>query len=159
MGIAMSLYRVTPEELSLAEEDSESVGDLIDEAYERAEKDGSPDGYLDKAWAGLDYLLRAARVPVGLDDAIIYLDDEGQLLAWNARTVARMAQLLRSTPFDDLARHYDPVAMTEQDVYPGIIWAREGDEALDWLRDAYTTLVAFFDDAASRKCAVINHLG
>lgn len=159
MGVTMSFYRVTPDELALAEEEPERIEELVDVAYEREKKDGSPSGYLDKAHAGLDFLFRAAGVPVHLDDADIYLDDDGQFSGWDEETVAKTAQSLRSTSFDDLARHYDPVAMTEQKVYPSIMWMREDDEARKMLGRFFKGLVAFFEDAASRSFAAIKSVG
>lgn len=160
MGMVISFYRVTPDELARAVDDPGCVDDLLEVADERAKKDGSPDGYLDKSWAGLDFLLGSARVPVSIYDGDLeFLDDDGYLFGWDTATVAETARVLRSTPFEELARHYDPVRMTEQSVYPSIIWAREGTEALDWLREFYEDLVAFFDDAASRGCAAIKTFG
>ena len=159
MGIAMSFYRVTPDELALAEEDPGRADDLVDTAMERAEKDGSPSGYLDKSWDGLNFLFKAARVPVDLQDDIFFLDDDGHLSGWDEQTVAETARILRSTSFDDLARHYDPVTMTEQRVYPRHVWIRDGDETLNWLRRFFDCLVAFFDDTAARGGAVIKSVG
>ncbi|GAA0898268.1 hypothetical protein GCM10009557_73470 [Virgisporangium ochraceum] len=160
MGMVMSFHRVTPDELARVVEDPGCVDDILEAAGERAQADGSPDGDLDKSWAGLDFLLAAADVPVDIEDGVMdYLDDDGTVSVWDATKVAEAARVLRSTPFGELARHHDPARMTELDIYPGIIWVRDGDEALDWLRECYEALVAFLDDAASRGCAVVKTFG
>ncbi len=45
--------------------------------------------------------------------------------------------------------------MTRADVYPGVIWERDADEALEYVLDSYKKLVAFYKRAAERGQAII----
>ena len=73
-------------------------------------------------------------------------------------SVQQAAEQLRGMPFDQLARHFDPQRMTEQDVYPSVIWKRDED-ALSYLRLHYEKLVRFFDAAATSGSGAIMSLG
>jgi hypothetical protein len=45
--------------------------------------------------------------------------------------------------------------MARADIYPSVIWERDEDEALTYVLDYYTQLVAFYRRAAERGQAVI----
>jgi hypothetical protein len=45
--------------------------------------------------------------------------------------------------------------MTRADIYPSVIWERDGEEALEYVLDYYKKLVAFYKRAAERGQAVI----
>ncbi len=49
----------------------------------------------------------------------------------------------------------DVKEMTRADVYPGVIWERDADEALEYVLDSYKKLVAFYKRAAERGQAII----
>ncbi|WP_024800912.1 YfbM family protein [Nocardia sp. BMG51109] len=153
MGMVMSFSRVTPAELNRIDANPENVHEFL----WSLDRDGEPDGYLDKAWDGLRYLFEAAHL--GLD---LYMEGEsigsdGTLSAWDADLVHRAADLLRSTPFERLARCFDPGRMTAQNVYPNIWY--EGAEALDYLRVNYDNLVRFFEFAAAGGSGAIMSFG
>jgi hypothetical protein len=119
---------------------------------------------LDKAWHGIHYLLTgsvdangtlASKVIMGGES--IGPDDIGygpaQLL--KPDEVKAIAQLLEQTTPDMLRKRFKPKEMTRLDVYPGVIWERDGDEALKWVLESYQNLVAFYRRAAYRGQAVI----
>jgi hypothetical protein len=54
-----------------------------------------------------------------------------------------------------VAKRFKPKGMTRADVYAGVIWERDGDDALSYVLDYYTKLVAFYKLAAERGQAVI----
>ena len=56
----------------------------------------------------------------------------------------------------ELRRNYNPAEM--DDVYPGIIWRRDGEEALQYLLDYFDELQAFYTEAAAQQQAVISFL-
>ncbi len=151
MGMVVSFRRVTPEELDKARADPFGW-------HERAPEPGpeEPDGYLDKSWAGLEFLFDQAEVPITLMDPGDLLDDEGAFWGWSVGTVAETAHQLRAAPFEQLARHYDPARMTEQDIYPSIIWERDGD-AIEDLRSGHEIMARFFERAAATGSAAIMH--
>jgi len=59
-----------------------------------------------------------------------------------------------TTP-DMLRKRSKPIEMTRADVYPRVIWERNGDEALCYVLDNYKKVVAFYKLAAEREQAVI----
>jgi len=150
MGMVLSFTRVTPEELNKAMADPEWAGEYLWEL----DRTDEPDGYLDKAWDGIQFLLDAAKVPIQLRMDGHLIDAEGCLAAWTVSDVEDAARHLRATPFEQLARHFDPARMAGQGIYPAIIWERD-DDALDYLRENYEALVLFFDAAAASGSAAI----
>lgn len=118
---------------------------------------GGPDGYLDKSWDGLRYLLTAADAGIDLLFDADLLDDE-QYFAWPADRARDTAARLAALPFAALADHYDPAALTHAGVYPGI-WSRDGDEGLRYLEHHYGVLTRFFRTAARTHSAAVMHFG
>jgi hypothetical protein len=132
-------------------------------AAKRKTEVGDTEVYLDKSWHGIHYLLTgsvesngtlASKVIMGGGDIG---PDRGygpaQLL--EPADVKAIAQLLEQTTPDMLAKRFKPKEMTRADIYPGEIWARDGDEALSYVLDYYKKLVAFYKLAAERGQAVI----
>jgi hypothetical protein len=152
MGMVLGFRRVTPEELTRALENPEQAEELVD----REILPGEPDGYLDKSWDGLQFLLDEAEVPVDLRIDGEPLDEEAHLAGWDADLVAWAAQQLSATPFEHLARHFDPARMMADDRYPRI-WDR-GD-ALGYLQAHYEGLVGFLTDVAAAGLAAIRYFG
>jgi hypothetical protein len=148
MGMVVSFTRVTPEELDRAMDDAEWAEEHL------WDLDREPDGYLDKAWDGIQFLLNAAEVPIDLRMDGDFIGEDGCLAGWTVGDVENAARHLRATPFEQLARHFDPARMTQRDIYPAVIWERD-DDALDYLREHYEILVKFFDAAAASGSAAI----
>lgn len=146
MGMVISFTRVTLQELEQARRDPEGADQLL---AELGEKPDEPDGYLDKAWSGIQFLLDAADVEVDLQMGGEPLDEEGTLYAWSANLVEKTAAGLLAAPFDQLARHYDPAKMIEEE-------AGDGDpEELEYLREYHEILVDFFKVTAASGSAAI----
>jgi Domain of unknown function (DUF1877) len=180
MGMYMSFTRVTPEVLDQAFEDpkwargyldgdldddlDDSLDDDDDDDGDGDDDDGDPDdelyGDLDKAWDGIQFLLDRAGVPVELQMGGEYIGEDGELAGWAVDDVKDAARHLRATPFEQLARHFDPVLMMERCVYPPI-WDRDpaDDDVLDYLKQSYEVLVRFFDTAAASESAAIMRFG
>jgi hypothetical protein len=150
--MVISFTQVTPAELDRAMEDPEWTQEHL---YD-LDRTGQPDGYLDKAWDGIQFLLDAAEVPIDLRQDGDFIGEDG-LSGWTVDAIEEAAKHLRATPFEQLARHFDPARMTERDIYPGI-WAHD-DDALGYLRTNYETLVRFFDATAASGSAAIMHFG
>ena len=75
------------------------------------------------------------------------------------RTVTEIASLaarLAAIQKGELRRNYNPAEM--DDVYPDIIWRRDGEEALQYLLDYFNALYAFCTEAAAQQQAVISFL-
>lgn len=154
MGLTMSFTRVTPEELERAVADPVWAGKLMD-FLGALDSPDQPDGYLDKSWDGLQYLLDKAGVSVGLQEDGIPINEDNTFAGWRADAVKRASDLLKATPFEDLAGYFDPTEMTEREVYPSF-W--DADD-LEYLRGSYATLVEFFKVTAASKSGAIRSFG
>lgn len=154
MGLTMSFTRVTPEELERAVHDRPWAVKLVEFLGELDGKE-EPNGYLDKSWDGIQYLLDRAGVGVRLQDDGIPINEDNTVAGWRVENVRQTAELLRTTPFSDLAEHFDPTEMTEREVYPSF-W--DADD-LEYLRGNYETLVEFFAATARAKSAAIMEFG
>jgi hypothetical protein len=156
MGMYMSFTRVTSEELEKAVADPKW-------AHERVEQDRTDDldGDLDKAWDGIQFLLDRAGLGIELQmGGSEFIGEGADLGGWTVDDVKDAARHLRATPFEELARHFDPVRMTKSGIYPQI-WERDPaeDDVLGYLKHFYEVLVRFFDTAAASESAAIMSCG
>ncbi|HEY6620186.1 MAG TPA: YfbM family protein [Steroidobacteraceae bacterium] len=132
-------------------------------AAKRKTEVGDTEIDIDEAWHGIHYLLTgsadsnktlASKVIMGGKDIG---PDRGygpaQLLM--PAEVKAIAKLLEETTPEMLRARYKPKEMTRAGVYPGEIWARDGDEAMQYVLEYYKKLVAFYKLAALRGQAVI----
>jgi len=127
--------------------------------------EGQPPYYVDvdKAWHGLHYLLTGqadgGRPPqswvilggqefgsdVGFGPARFLTPDQ-------VRTVA---ELLSKTDAERLASRFDPADMARKNIYPEVIWERDGHDALEYVLENYTHLQTFYQDASDRGDCVL----
>lgn len=118
---------------------------------------------LDKAWHGIHYLLTGSQVPDGtLASKVIWGGEDigpdygyGPARLLKPDDVKAIAKLLAGISPDQLRSRFKPKEMTRAGIYPDVIWDRDGDEALKYLLDNYTKLVAFYTLAAQRGQAVV----
>jgi hypothetical protein len=118
---------------------------------------------IDKAWNGIWYLLNAAGAgPVDPVAGGVQLSDDdwgyGPPRYLTPDEVAEAVAHLSTTPWETLAKHFDPARMDDEGIYP-LIWVRDGDDALDFLRPHYEVLTSFFAIAADTGDAIILWLG
>ncbi|MBB5960601.1 hypothetical protein FHS29_007229 [Saccharothrix tamanrassetensis] len=148
MGMTLSFTRVTPAELDRAFEDPEWAREHLDD-------EELPYCFLEKSWAGIQFLLDAAEVRVDVYEDGDAIDEECTLFGWSDSMVAEAAKALSATPFEVLAGYYDPRKLSEKDVYPmKHLW--DADD-IDYLRYNYQDLVAFFEETAASGNAAIRH--
>lgn len=153
MGMVVSFTRVTDVEMGKVVADPGVLWDLVEERGEE------PDGYIDKAWGGLEYLFERARVGVDLFFDGDLLEGEAAVYTWTPELVRSTAEVLRGTPFEVLAAHFDAEDMDDSEVYP-TVWVRDGDElGLDYLRGNYENLVEFFEFAAKQGSGAVMSFG
>ncbi|MFD3595376.1 DUF1877 family protein [Nocardia sp. NPDC058640] len=150
----MSFTRVSAADLELAMKHKDCAEEFLAD-YTPPETD--PNGYLDKSWAGLKYLLEAADTGIDLFFTATPLPIDGYS-GWDPDDVAHTAELLGNTSFDNLAAHYDPVAMDTIGVYPPI-WIRDGNDGLGYLRENYASLVEVFVHAAHHRSGLLQSFG
>ncbi|MCW3841402.1 YfbM family protein [Micromonospora yasonensis] len=144
--MTLGFTRVTQEQLDRAYTDPDWA-----EKYLRDED--LPGCYLEKAWAGIQFLLDAAGVSIDLYEDGCLIDKECIHLGWHAGMVADAARDLSATPFEALAAHFDPAKMSAEEIYPyRRCW---DDDDLDYLREQYVELVEFFVATAASGGAAI----
>ncbi|MFF5476197.1 YfbM family protein [Streptomyces sp. NPDC012935] len=151
MSVTISFISATTEELDRAEKEPSWAEEFVDSLYDSDvyPSQDRPDSGPDKAWAGLQFLFDEAEVgPEFLMDGFM-IQEDGTLFGWTAEQIAHLARQLGATPWKQLAAHYDPVRMTEADVYPNV-WRFDPEGELGWLERHYGELVAFFAAAAER---------
>ena len=133
-------------------------------ATKRTAEVGDTEVDLDKAWHGIHYLLTgsadsnntvASKVIMGGQD-IGPDNGYGAAQLLKPAEVKAIAKLLEATTPEVLRQRYKPQEMTRAQIYPGVIWERDGDKALDYVLKDYEMLVAFYKRAAERGQAVIH---
>jgi hypothetical protein len=138
-----------------------SDGAVLEETLNNAPSDRSV--YLDKAWHAIHFLLTGSSDSTrSLASKVIFGGESigpdqgyGQAQLLTPSEVKAIAELLtRETP-ERLASRYDPKALEKADVYPAVIWVREGQGALKYVLDYYTKLVKFYQQAAEQGSAVV----
>ena len=155
MGMRAGLAPISALELDALRQHPESILARSDPTSEQAID-------LDKAWHGIHWLLTgdewAGEEPLSL--AIVGGEDIGPDLGYGparfvtpAQTQA-VATALAALTDKELQRRFDPVAMDEHKIYPGI-WERDGAEALDYLLPYFRMLARFYADAARRGDGVL----
>jgi hypothetical protein len=118
---------------------------------------------LDKDWHGLHFLLTgsawstrgtAAQAIMGGRE---FGEDMGYgpARALSVSQVKAVAKELAKTSPAALSARFDPKAMTKAEIYPAIIWEREGQEALAGLLRSYESLASFYRRAAEKGQMVI----
>lgn len=153
MGMTLGYVEVTPEQLADVLHD----GERADELYEEISADETAlDGFIEKAWHGIQYLLDAAGVGVELRMDGEPIDNDGdEFNGFGPDVVRDIAQRLNDAPFERLAPHYNPTDMMERKIYPRV-WDDDPDQLeLEYLSNNYATLRAFFDTVARNGNAAL----
>lgn len=132
-------------------------------AAKRKAEAGDSELNLDKAWHGIHFLLTGDAKPNGTLASKVIMGGEdigpdqgyGPAQLLKPAEVKAIALLLEETTTNLLRKRFNPKAMARANIYPDVIWEREGEEALDYVLDYYKKLVAFYKLAASKGQAVI----
>ncbi|MFC0682877.1 YfbM family protein [Lysobacter korlensis] len=154
MGMVGCFAAVDIETMQRLVEDPEQV----EEYLYPDDGEGEPPHYadVDKAWHGIHYLLtgKADDAPDPLGSAILGGDELGEDVGYgparllNADQVRSIASALPDE--ETFKSRFAPREMTKAEVYPVVIWERDGDEALEYLVENYKSLVEFYQGAAAR---------
>ncbi|MET4728160.1 hypothetical protein ABIE09_001967 [Lysobacter enzymogenes] len=162
MGMTWSATAMDPARAAALLERADSVEA---ELYEREDAQAATDAYLDKAWHAIHFVLTGSAwagdapwawavlggTPVGEDEA-----------GWRhlpAEQVREVAQALAALPPAEFARRYDAQALAEAQIYPDVIWLRDGEDARDYVLDYYAQLSGFYAAAAQRGDDVFATIG
>ena len=54
---------------------------------------------------------------------------------------------------------YDPVEMTKADIYPAVIWTRDGSEAFDYIAGYLDELIQYYAAAAAEGKSLVLTIG
>ena len=142
--------------------------DLIEEFLYPDDGDGEPDNYidLDKAWHGIHYLLtgeaEGGQLPLSL--AIFGGQEFGSEVGigparyLTVDQVAQVASSLTVLTVETLVAKFDAQDMEKKQIYPDVIWVRDGADSLDYLLDNYQQLAVLYRDAAVRREAMLQWL-
>ncbi|GAA2407253.1 hypothetical protein GCM10010420_39160 [Streptomyces glaucosporus] len=158
MGMTGNYARLTPAEYERAHADPEWAHGFVLETAETEWRAATPAGRarfldVDKTWHALQFLLDRAGFPLDIvlcDEPLPGAPDWGCTppLRLGPDEVATAAGALAELPFDALVRDLRAEEMTRADVYPTVIWERDGADALDYVRHHYEDLRLFFTAAA-----------
>ena len=164
MGMVACLTSLSSETLGELQKNP----DLVEEYLFPDDSDSEPPNYieLDKAWHGIHYLLTGQADGGELPQALAVVGGEefgpqvgyGPARFLTPPQVQSVAVALAKLSAESLASRFDPSDMEAKQIYPDVIWVRDGQEALDYVLDNYQQLKTFYSDAAERGDAVIQWL-
>ncbi len=160
MGVATLFVPVSAATLATLRRDPDNAESLL-YPDEDDEVEGTFD--VDKAWHGLHYLLTgtAYEGETPLRWAIMGDQDLGADLGMGGSSfltpgqVREVAAALGELTDAELRARFKPAEMAALDIYPDIIWERDGEDALDYVMENFAPLVRFYAEAAARGDAVI----
>ena len=156
MGMTASLAAVDQATLSRLKSDPGAVEDYI---YPNDGDDEPPNSIdVDKAWHGIHFLLtgqaEGGQEPLAL--ALLGGEELGDDVGYGParfltpQQVNAVATALVGLDEEAFRDRFDPAAMTDAQIYPDVIWLRDGKDALDYLVENYHSMVSFYREAASR---------
>jgi hypothetical protein len=175
MSMIANYMHIPPEQLAALQADPASVGDLLDSLYpdeqeDEDEKHAVPPARhidIDKAWHGIHFLLNGSawegepplfNVVLGGTE----LGDEdvgyGPARYLTPEEVRETFLALEPVSVDALRARYDARTLTKAEIYPEIVWERDGDEALQYLLAYYGAVVEFFGEAARLGDAMLLYM-
>jgi hypothetical protein len=164
MSMVSNLLRVSDTELEEYIKDSSILENRV---YSDEAIDDPCLVYIDKAWAGILFLLTGQGIDK-LDhplSKVLFSEqfiDEQQDLGYGPAhyltsiQVAEMNAQISKISIEDLRKNFDPVKMTELSVYPST-WS-EGEEDFDYLSEYFITLQQVYSEASMNGEAIITFL-
>ncbi|WP_426341670.1 YfbM family protein [Pseudoduganella sp. S-14] len=164
MGMVGYLVALPESKLAELRADEELVEEFLFPDDGDSEPENSID--LDKAWHGIHYLLtgEAEGGPEPLSLAVIGGEEFGPDIGYGpsrflvSAQVQAIAEALKPLGREELAARFDPQDMERKDIYPDVIWTRDGDEALDYVLENYDVLRDHYLKAAARGDAMVQLL-
>ena len=164
MGMVACFTSLSPDALQELRDEP----DLIDEYLNPDDGDSEPPNYidLDKAWHGIHYLLTGEAEGGAEPHSLAVFGGEefgpevgyGPARFLTAEQVSSVADALSKLSPASLGERFNPKDMEAKEIYPDVIWVRDGEDALDYALEGYQQLQAFYRDAAARGEAVIQWL-
>jgi hypothetical protein len=122
--------------------------------------------HIDKAWHGIHFLLTGeadgGSEPYCL--AVLGGEEFGEDIGYGPARfltpsqVAEVNDVLSNISDAELRQRYDPAKMKAKEIYPDVIWMRDGQEAFEYVKEYFQQLVSFYRKAAARGDAVVKWL-
>ena len=144
-GMRLTLVMVAPDAVSQLAKDKNALADLVF----RPNRDTGLE--MEKEWHGLHFLLTgdpwSTKGPYG--QVILGGKEIGPDLGYGPARVLTASQVkdiaakLQAMPPETLMARYDAKKFTKAEIYPEVVWEREGLDALNWLMEGYRNLLAF----------------
>ncbi|SMC26563.1 protein of unknown function [Andreprevotia lacus DSM 23236] len=156
MGMAACFVAVDPDSLHKLQQSPA----LLEGFLYPDDGDSEPPNYIDvdKAWHGIHFMLTGTDYggaePLSL--AVLGGKEIGDDVGYGPARVLEPAQVqavaaaLATISEQDFRSRFAPQAMEAADIYPAIIWVRDGQEALDYVATYYVELASFYAAAAAR---------
>ena len=155
MGMSGNFAPITSTELSRLKENTTLV---IDYLYPNDGEDEVPNLLnIDKDWHGIHFMLAgAADDGVGpLSLAVLGGEEFGEDLGMGQaryltpEQVKEISIALCALGETEFRARFDPQAMNDAEIYPTVIWLRDGQDALNYLTKSYLQLVTFYAETAA----------
>lgn len=157
MSVCGSLTAVTEGTLAMLRAHPERVHEVLEAAGPDGGEGAGATLDLDKTWQALHYLLtgepEGGALPLGflcVDEdgrACVNVGDEdvgyGPAMAISPMATAQIAAAVAALDDAALMARYDARRMTELEIYPSVIWERDGDEARAYVAEYAAELRAF----------------
>jgi hypothetical protein len=161
MGMVACFTSLSSEALLKLQEEP----DRIEEYLYPDDSESEPPNYIDidKAWHGIHYLLTGLADGGALPQSLAVIGGQefgpdvgyGPARFLTAEQVRSVATSLSGISEEALSQRFNPKDMEAKQIYPAVIWVRDGHEALDYALEYYQQLQAFYQEAAARGDAVI----
>lgn len=118
---------------------------------------------VDKAWHGIHFMLTGQAYGGNGPLALVVMGGEeigddvgyGPARLLTPEQVKSIASALEKLTIEEFQKAFKPAEMTAAEIYPDVIWERDGQEALDYVLEYFEELVAFYRDAAARGDGVV----
>lgn len=113
---------------------------------------------VDKAWHGIHFMLTGQAYGGDGPLALVIMGGEevgdevgyGPARLLLPEQVNVIANALEKLTIEEFKKAFKPAEMTAAEIYPEVIWERDGQEALDYVLEYFEELVVFYRDAAKR---------
>lgn len=159
MGIVCALRRVSDTQIAELLQNPQRVLDFLSDVEELNYGDTEID--LDKAWHGIHFLLTGS-AENGEEPLNFLLDGEpigtedvgyGPARAFRSTQVAAIDAALSAISNDDFRERFNPTRMTQENIYPSIIWNRDPkeDDTLGYLVEYFGQLKSFVRNARDKE--------
>lgn len=175
MSMIANYIQVSPNQLAELQADPGSISNFLELLHPDEREDEGREGDLpkirhldiDKAWHGIQFLLNGSAwegesplYNVVLGGTVLGDEDLGYGPAryLTPEEVRETYLALEQISADDFRARYDPRAMTKAEIYPEIVWERDGDDALQYLVDYYVLVVEFFKEATRLGHAMLLYI-